>query len=220
MDSPASEINNKEDEYDLDHVNEESMFSITEDAQYPLFDADTTKREVLGLMPRSTFKKEESHIDNIPKLEEPVNFIQRNSSHDFMSLSKHSESFAKLDEERKEESTYFERVAPIPRFRPSDNMNSSQVPGPSPRQIMPFRAARPTPVKSPVLIGTKVANDLSPRVKMMPLLAERMSKVNNNGCFSKVVPKSNKTEDSSNLTLENNGIQNYDILNIEKVKSK
>lgn len=48
--------NQKKDQNHLDNVFEDSVFSITEDAQYPLFDADKAK-EILGKKKNSNSPK-------------------------------------------------------------------------------------------------------------------------------------------------------------------
>ena len=168
--------NQKKDQNHLDNVFEDSVFSITEDAQYPLFDADKAK-EILGKKKNSNSPKKNNRNKKTAKrgFKQELN---RSGSNFRMKSNDFPESVIKLDEPinlKKESLASFGGLSSTPAI---SRFGSNKLGSGTGRQIGLFRnTSKPIPVKTTQTINVKglmnKQNELSPRSKMMPELAER-----------------------------------------------
>lgn len=179
------------DDNNFDVVYENSILSITEDAQYPLFDAEKAKEGIFNQNSKAkkTSVQKKPNQDETPKFEDRRNELEFTPKAPPVPLN---ESEIKLDEPIRFNSD-IKLPFVVPRqqngiFNRNPQYNGFSSIGAT-RQIGP-NTAKPQPVKSSFSMKLPASGELSPRMKMMPLLAQKISNINSNSCFSKVIPKS------------------------------
>ena len=194
-------MNKVNDENNLDQVYEDSVFSITEDAQYPLFDAEKAKEGILGKTKPKISKKLIRPVQ--PATDKEGAIVKRVDSGQSMKLGDFPETSFNLEEPLRLNSGKTDKsVASVNRTTSGMSSRLGVLPntgvsrlGGMTRKIQGFR---PTPMKgcpSPKK-QIKDEKDLSPRSKMMPDLAKKVNSLTSKGCFSKVVPRSSPLQNT------------------------
>ena len=217
--------NSKKDENNLDNWYEDSIFSITEDAQYPLFDAEKAKEGILTKSKSGAKKKSAKSKDNVGK----SSFLQRQGSNaniggkPNIKFGDSMEGEFKIDQPGLYPKDSFGLTTPkkipnSPFLNNNLSMNLSNLP--TFGRGRPIGVMRPTPK-----IGGKDTNklslsrqgssikrvdsqdDLSPRSKMLPNLKEKVSIIKGGGPFTKFKRKTSTriTRNDSNP----NGLKSF-----------
>ena len=193
----------KKDDNNLDNFYEDSIFSVTEDVQYPLFDA---KEAMSGIFNKnSTKNKNDStppRLNMAKKQSEKSRFntsssMQEEKSHTFK-FGNAFESDIKLDEPltfRRDISKDQESKTSTPQLfnrPPTLGLSSIPMATQGARRMGAHRGPfRPQAKKNVNLTPGKKQEELSPRSKMMPSLAKKVSNLTQEikiGEYAKTVP--------------------------------
>lgn len=167
----------KKDDDNFDNHYGDSVFSITEDAQYPLFDAEKAKE---GIITRKKHRPRTQKPENTKVNDDHSNILSSEPNYRF--ALKPTFNFPVATEITLEEplKLSIEVKDPLPSFKPRESFFPSKpmMSGFSSlgkvRQIGPG-TAKPLPIKNIPQIKPASAGELSPRMKMMPALARVIS---------------------------------------------
>lgn len=215
------------DDNNLDSHYEDSIFSVTEDVQYPLFDAEKAKAGIVTRERTSPTKKPQQLAK---KASEKSKFQNRDSQFPIdtkvQNINDVFESEIKIDEplifgkELKNDSMPFRDQGLFFNNPPFLGLNGVVPPNNGARRIGTHRTPfRPQPLRKEGINSQAPTNDEpSPRSKMLPGLAAKISTISS-GCFSKVIPKVGKVlTNNSNNAAQNTKSDKPE--KCEKVESK
>lgn len=219
-------MENKNDDKDLDNLDkvyENSIFSITEDVQYPLFDAEkaksgiVTEKESPNKKPLELEKKNSTKsrfMNQMPGFSFNVNNPLKFGD-SFEAEIKIDEPLSLISKESKPDLSLNRPTSSI--FSQSLGLNS--IAGlPQAGRSRPIGVIRPTPQvgKKDLLPKQNVKpkeeeKELSPRSQMMPGLAAKINTISRGGSFSKYVPQVVRTSSGNNSILSNGGLDTPEI---------
>lgn len=215
------------DDNNLDSHYEDSIFSVTEDVQYPLFDAEKAKAGIVTKDRTSPTKRPQQLTK---KASEKSKFQNRDPQFPLdtkvPNITDVFESEIKIDEplifgkELKNDVAPFRDQGPFFNNPPFLGLNGVAPPNNGARRIGTHRTPfRPQPLRKEGMNSQAPTNDEpSPRSKMLPGLAAKISTISS-GCFSKVIPKVGKVP-TNNITNAPQNTKSDKPEKCEKVESK